>query len=104
MNPLFTWLTSVGLTPFGAIGWACLAVVAWVNLRWRVKSLELAHKASEDRRKEDLETHAKRHDRIEQIVEEQVKLTRAVELNNAELKVICAVTERRLTLVEDRVK
>ena len=91
----FNWLTSVGVTPFAVLGWICLGIVAWSNMRWRVKNVEDAHAAL----KADT---AKRFDMADSIMQKQVELTRQVELNNHELKVICAVTERRLTLVEDR--
>ena len=95
MSETFKWLTSVGVTPFAVLGWICLGVVAWSNMRWRVKNLEDGHVAFKK------ETTA-RLDKADTIMQKQVELTRDVELNNRELKVICAVTERRLTLVEDR--
>lgn len=93
MSDFFKWLTATGLTPFAAVGWICVGVVAWMNLRWRVKTLEINHEAM-----------SKRHDKMESVIEKQVEITRDVELNSRELKTIAAVTERRLTLVEDRVK
>lgn len=93
MNDIFKWLTVTGISPIAILGWITVGIVAWVNMRWRIKNLE-------DRNAE----HENRHDKMEAIIAQQVELTRDVELNNRELKVICAVTERRLTLVEDRVK
>ena len=95
MTSLFSWLTSAGVTPFAILGWLCLGVLAWSNMWWRVKNLEDGHAAFKN------ETTA-RLDKTDMIMAKQVELTREVELNNRELKVICAVTERRLTLVEDR--
>jgi hypothetical protein len=91
MSDVFKWLMSVGVTPFAILGWLCLGVLAWSNMRWRVKNLE----DGQSRLSEE-------HKNLEKIIDKQVDLTRDVELNNRELKVICAVTERRLTLVEDR--
>ena len=95
MNTMFTWLSSAGLTPFAVLGWVCLGVVAWSNMRWRVRNLETSHKVFK-------EETAWRLNKVDEIMKKQVDLTHEVELNNRELKIICAATERRLTLMEDR--
>ena len=71
---------------FGLIGYLIAGVLAWNNIRWRVRNLETNHK--------DMKT----------ILEKQVEVTRIVELNSVELKVIAKASERRLQIVEDRMR
>ena len=71
---------------FGVIGYFISGVLAWNNIRWRVRNLEINHK--------DMKV----------ILEKQVEVTRIVELNSVELKVIAKASERRLQIVEDRMR
>ena len=71
---------------FAFIGWLVAGTVAWTNLRYRVGSVEAWQ----------IKTDA--------IIAKQVGLAREVEINSRELKIIAANGERRLKLVEDRLK
>jgi hypothetical protein len=71
---------------FGLIGYLVAGALAWNNIRWRVRNLENNHA--------DMKT----------LLEKQIEITRIVELNSVELKVISKASERRLQIVEDRIR
>jgi hypothetical protein len=89
MADLFTWLGSndkIVAMIFAFIGWVIAGALAWNNIRWRIRILE------------------NNQDGFKTILEKQVQITRDVELNSVELKQIAKATERRLQLIEDRMK
>ena len=89
MNDLFTWLTSNDrIVPmiFTTIGWIVAGTMALNNIRWRVKNLEVSHSE------------------MKAMMDKQIEITKNVEMNSIELKQISKAGERRLQLIEDRMK
>ena len=71
---------------FALIGYLIAGVLGWSNIRWRVRNLETNHTD------------------MKSILDKQIDVTRIVEMNSVELKAIARASERRLQLVEDRLK
>lgn len=71
---------------FTTIGWIVAGTMALNNIRWRVKNLEVSHSE------------------MKAMMDKQIEITKNVEMNSIELKQISKAGERRLQLIEDRMK
>ena len=86
LTGIFQNLSSVLFLIFALVGYLAAGIVAWTNVRWRIGNAEKSLTS------------------LQLIVKDQLELTRAVEINSVKLAEIAKNTERRLQLVEDRLK